>query len=280
MKKLFFLMCTLFLSGSTFAQIEAPQPSPFARMEQKVGLTDITLEYSRPSMKGREIFGNLVPYGKVWRTGANANTTITFSDDVEIDGEVLKKGTYGIYTIPNKESWDVMFYSNATNWGNPETWDESMVALKATAEVIELPFEVQTFTIFFDDLQSDSAIMSFVWGNVEAHLKIEVPTEAKTMSSIKKVMNGPGANDYFAAASYYHESGKDLKQALEWIKKATSMQPEAYWMLRRKSLIEAELGMKKEAIATAKNSLAAAEKAMNADYVKMNKDSLKEWGAL
>ena len=278
MKKLLLFLCTgIFFAGAS-AQITAPQPSPFTKVEQKVGLTDVTLEYSRPGMRDRQVFGNLVPFGEVWRTGANANTKITFSDDVEIGGKSLKKGTYALYTIPGKDSWEVMFYTDSNNWGNPEKWDDGKVALKTTAPVTQLPFPMETFTIFFDDLKNDGAVMKIVWENTVATVPFTVPTDSKTMASIEKVMNGPTANDYFAAGSYYHDSAKDNKKALEWVNKAIEMQDNApFWMLRKKSLIQADLGMKKEAIATAKQSMAAAEKAGNADYVKMNRDSLKEW---
>ncbi|WP_121344978.1 DUF2911 domain-containing protein [Gillisia mitskevichiae] len=280
MKKVFLFMCASIVAFSTSAQIEAPQPSPAAKVEQTVGLTNVTLEYSRPAVRERDIFGGLVPYGEVWRTGANANTKITFSDDVEIGGKTLAKGTYAIYTIPNKDSWEVMFYTDSSNWGNPQEWDESKVALKATAKVETIPFSMESFGIFVNELSNDGAVLDFVWANTAASLAFKVPTDARTLASIEKVMNGPGAGDYYSAASFYIESGKDLKQAHEWIKKATSMQEDAFWMWRRRSLIEAELGMKKEAISSAQKSMQLAEKAKNADYVKMNKASLKEWGAM
>ncbi len=281
MKKIVLLLIAGIVTLGATAQIQAPQPSPFTKVEQMVGLTDVTLEYSRPGMRDRQIFGNLVPYGEIWRTGANANTKITFSDDVKIQGKDLKKGTYALYTRPNKESWEVMFYNESNNWGNPAEWDENKVALKATAEVNQLPFEMETFTIFLGELSNDGAVMNIVWENTVASLPITVPTDSKTIASIEKVMNGPTAGDYFTAGSYYFDSGKDKKKALEWVNKAVEMQGDnAFWMLRKKSLIEADLGMKKEAVATAKRSLASAEKAGNADYVKMNRDSLKEWGAM
>lgn len=283
MKKLFLFLFAGVLSSAATAQIQTPQPSPFTKVEQKVGLTDVTLEYSRPGMRDREIFGNLVPYGEIWRTGANENTKITFSDDVEIDGKTLAAGTYAIYTRPEKESWEVMFYSDASNWGNPQEWDENKVALKATAQTEELPFEMETFTIFLDNLKNDSAVLNIVWANTVASLQINFPTDAKAMASIEKTMSGSDlkANDYFAAATYYHDTNKDNKKALEWVNKAIEMQGDnvPFWVLRKKSLIQADLGMKKEAIETARLSLAAAEKAGNKDYVKMNRDSLKEWGA-
>lgn len=273
-------MLLAFIAGSFAmqAQIEAPQPSPFTKVEQKVGLTDFTLEYSRPGVRGRTIFGDLVPYGKVWRTGANANTKISFSDDVKVGGKELAAGTYALYTIPDENQWEVIFYKDANNWGNPQDWKEDRVAAKAMAEVDELPFSMETFTIMIDDLTNDSAMLNIVWDQTVASLKIEVPTEKRAMASIERVMKGPGAGDYFAAASYYHDEGKDLDKAYEWIQKAVEMgNPDAYWVLRRKSLIEADLGKKKEAIATAKLSLEKAEKAGNADYVKMNKESIAEW---
>lgn len=158
----------------------APQPSPTGKIEQKVGLTDVTIEYSRPGMKGRSIFGDLVPYGKVWRTGANANTKITFGDDVKIGGKDLKKkGTYAIYTIPNQDSWEVMFYSKSDNWGVPQEWDDSAVALKAEASVSTLPFDMETFTIMIDDLSNDSGVIEFIWADKVASLPFQVPTEQK-----------------------------------------------------------------------------------------------------
>ena len=278
MKKLLQLFI-LFLGVSVSAQIQAPQPSPSAKVEQVVGLTTVTLDYSRPAMRGRTIFGDLVPYGEIWRTGANENTVISFSDDLEIQGKILKAGKYAIYTIPNKDSWDVIFYKSTNNWGNPQNWDDNMVALKAKAEVVEMPMEMQSFTILIDELTNDGATLNFLWENTVAFFNFSVPTEEKTMASIDKVMNGPGAGDYYAAAAYYHDAGKDLNKAWDWIVKATEANPNAYWMLRKKSLIAADLGKKEEAIEAAKKSLAAAEKAGNQDYVKMNKDSLEEWGA-
>ena len=279
MKKLFLFLCAGLLSSSVSAQIQVPQPSPFSKVEQVVGLTNVTLEYSRPGMRGREIFGNLVPFNERWRTGANANTTISFDTEMTIDGKSLAPGTYAIYTIPKQNEWEVIFYKDASNWGLPQEWDESKVALKAKAEVMELPFDMETFTISIDELQNDSAILNFIWDNTVAMLEFNVPTDKTTMASIERVMNGPTPGDYFAAASYYHDQKKDLEKAYKWIQKAVDVEEPAFYILRRKSLIEADMGKKEEAIKTARASLAAAEKAGNKDYVKMNQDSLKEWGA-
>ena len=276
-KNLFMLLAVVGITSTINAQIKTPQPSPAAKMEQVVGLTDVTVEYSRPAMKGRTIFGDLVPFGEVWRTGANANTKITFSEDVTIGEKELKKGTYAIYTIPNATSWDVIFYSDATNWGNPAKWDESKVALKTNVAVVPMPNKTESFTLTFDDVNNDSAVLGILWENTYVGVKFEVPTDKTTMKSIETALAGPTKNDYFQAATYYHTTGKDLKQALEWMKKATAGDDPAFWYLRRMSLIQADLGDKAGAIATAKRSLAGAEKAGNADYVKMNKESIAEW---
>jgi hypothetical protein len=280
MKKIFLFLVTGLCTMAVSAQVQVPQPSPSSQIEQQVGLTDVAITYSRPGMKGRSVFGDLVPFGERWRTGANSNTTISFSTKVKIEGKELPKGTYAIYTIPGKETWQIIFYQDSNNWGLPQEWKEEKVALKATAEVEELPFAVETFTIMIADLQNESATINFIWENTLATLPIEVPSNEMALNSIEQVMKGPSAGDYFAAASYYHDANKDLQQAYEWVKKAVEMgEPNAYWMLRRKALIEADLGKKSEAIATAKKSLAAAEKAGNKDYVKMNKEFLKKWGA-
>ena len=134
MKKIIALAFTLALFTSVNAQIQTPAPSPFTKIEQKVGLTDVTLEYSRPSAKGRKIFGDLVPFGKMWRTGANKNTIITFSDDVTVDRQTLKAGSYAIFVTPKQSSWDVIFYTDTENWGTPSEWDESKVAVKTTVK--------------------------------------------------------------------------------------------------------------------------------------------------
>ena len=281
MKKLLLGVAVFAMTFMSNAQIETPQPSPFSTIEQKVGLTDVTIEYSRPNMRGRTIFGDLVPYDKMWRLGANASTKVTFSDDVMVDGKTLKAGTYAVYASPGKESWDVVFYSEAGSWGLPQEWDESKVAAKVKAETYALPMQIETFTITLDDLTSNSANLGMMWSDVYAAVKFEVPTDKKVSAAIDRAMNGPTANDYYASAVYYSEEGKDIDKAMMWMDKAMEMTKEPrFWQLRQQSLIYAKAGKKDKAIAAAKKSLAGAEKAGNDDYVKMNKDSLKEWGAM
>ncbi len=281
MKKLLLSLFVASLTLSGNAQIKTPQPSPSAKLEQTVGLTEVKVEYSRPGVKGRKVFGNLVPYGKLWRTGANKNTIVTFSDDVTIGGKALKKGSYAIFTKPGASSWEVMFYSDTNNWGTPRKFDESKVALTTTAKVEKMPMTIETFTITIDDVKNGSAVLGILWENVYAGIKFDVPTDKAVSASIDQVMAGPAANDYYAAASYYMDEGKDIAKAQQWIDKAVEMTNDRprFWFLRKQSLIHAKAGDKKGAIKAAKASLMHAEKAGNEDYIKLNKDSLKEWGA-
>lgn len=282
MKKLGFLSLFALLALTLNAQMQTPQPSPSSELEQMVGLTEVEVEYARPSMKGRTIFGDLVPYGQLWRTGANKNTTVSFSDDVKIGGKDVKAGEYAIFTKPGEAVWEVIFYTDTENWGTPRNWDASKVAATVKVEVMKMPMKVETFTITIDDLTNNGANLGILWEDVYVGVPFEVPTAEKAQKSIESTMAGPSARDLYSAASYYYEEGLDMEKAREWIDKAVAMDTkgEQYWVLRRQSLIHAKLGDKKAAIAAAKKSLAAAEAAGNQDYVKMNKDSLMEWGAL
>ena len=278
MKKLFLLLLVCTFSYSVNAQIETPAPSPASKLEQKVGLTDITIEYSRPGVKGRKIFGGLEELGKIWRTGANARTKITFSDDVTVDGQTLKAGTYAIFTRPGEKTWDVYFYTEHQGGGTPQEWDDTKVAAKTTVEVHQVPFVVETFTIDINNIRNSSANLDLLWEQTYITVPFEVPTDATVMSAIEGTMNGPGFRDYYAAAGYYLSEGKDMVQAKKWIDKAMAMnETPRFWQLRQQSLIYAAAGDKKGAIELAKKSLAAAEKAGNAQYIKMNKESIASW---
>lgn len=264
------------LQAPVMAQISAPAPSPGAEFTQMVGLTEISVAYSRPGKKERTIFSKdgLVPFGDIWRTGANSATKISFSDDVKVAGAELSAGDYAILTRPMATSWEVMFFPyESTNWGS---YVEKNPAAAVEAEVEKLNRTVESFTIQIDALRNEGAILQFIWDNTVASLPIEVNTDDKVMASINRVMEGPSAGDYYAAASYYHDAGKDLKQALKWIQMANQAQPR-FWTLRKESLILADLGMTKEAIEVAKKSLKMAKEAGNKDYVRMNEASIAEW---
>lgn len=263
-------------------RVTTPQPSPFSKIEQKVGLTDVSIEYSRPGMRGRKIFGDLVPFGKKWRTGANANTKITFSTDVTVGGQTLKAGSYGIYTIPNKDQWEVLFYADSDKRGIPSDWDDNKVMAKTTVDVYPMPMPIETYTITIDDITSSSAVLGLLWENTYIGVPFEVPTDAVVMDIIDKVISGnPTSGDYYNAAIYYRDHDKDIQKASEWMEKAIAMmETPRFFHLRNQSLIYAKAGDKEKAIATAQKSLELSKEAKNDDYIKMNTDSLKEWGAL
>ncbi len=282
MKKLLLLFMACATVYSVQAQLETPQPSPAAKLQQKVGLTDITIEYSRPGVKGRKIFGGLEAFDKIWRTGANKNTTISFSTDATVDGQTLKAGTYAIFTKPGEETWDVYFYTDTENWGAPAEWDESKVAAKTSVKAYEVPFNVETFTIDINSITNNGGTLEFIWEKTYVGVPFTVPTDNAVLANINKVMSGPSVNDYFSSAVYYLQENKNIAQAKEWIDKAVEMTKEnpRFWILRQQSLIHAKAGETKSAIAAAKSSLELAKKAGNNGYVKMNQDSLKEWGAM
>lgn len=281
MKRILFTLAILIANLTIEAQVKTPAPSPKAVVNQVVGLTDVTLDYSRPSAKGRIVFGDLVPFGRLWRTGANANSLITFSDDVIIKGSILPKGKYAIYTTPKADMWEIIFYSTTDNWGTPENWDVNKVALSTNVDPVMLSTPVETFTMSINNLTNDSATLDIAWEKTMVSLKFEVPTQKTAMASIDKALAGPTAGDYYSSSQYLFNSGADLNKSFEYINKAISMSKAGedvpFWYLRLKSLIQAKMGDKKGAIDTAKLSLTNAEKAKNNDYVKMNNDSIKEW---
>ncbi|MEM6723278.1 MAG: DUF2911 domain-containing protein [Bacteroidota bacterium] len=272
------LIAAVTLAGTVNAQIVTPAPSPLAKLEQKVGLIDVTVEYSRPGKKDREIFGGLVPYGKKWRTGANKNTTIEFSGDVTIEGEALKAGKYAIYSIPNKDSWSIMFYKDTENWGVPREWDEEQVALTVEVKPAELIATFETFLINFDHLRNGSAHLQLIWENTMVNIKVETDTDTAVLANIKSVMGGPTQNDYYTAARYYYDSDKDLNKAAAWIAKANAANPK-FWMVRYEALIHAKMGDYAKAIEHAEHSKKLAEEAGNQNYVRNNTQSIEEWTA-
>ncbi|MCO6489238.1 MAG: DUF2911 domain-containing protein [Phaeodactylibacter sp.] len=261
------------------AQIRTPASSPSSELKQTVGLTDVTIAYSRPSVKGRAIFAEdgLVPFGKPWRLGANAATKFSFSEDVMIVGSKLKAGDYAVLATPGANEWKFMFYPyESGNWGS---YLEKEPA--ATVSVKPTPWDhnVETMTFHIGNIKPASADITFLWEETAVTLQLEVNTDEQVMSSIEGVMNGPSQNDYYAAASYYHDAGKDLNQALKWIEMATAGDSPRFWQVRRKALILADMGKKAEAIEAAKVSMKLAEEAGNEDYIRMNKKSIEEWTA-
>ena len=279
MKKLI-LSSFVCISLFTQAQVQTPKASPVAKVEQRVGLTDISISYSRPAMNGRKIFGELLPFGELWRLGANENTKITNSDILIFGSDTLKAGTYAIFARPNMDSWEVIFYTETTNWGLPEKWETSKVALTVNAKVKKMPMVTENLSITIDAMEFNSAVLNITWDKTQVSLPFTLNTKSKVLESIEKTLSASPvtANDYNQAASYYFTEQIDMKKALEWSTKAVEMKGvSAYWMTRLKSQLQAANGDYKGAIETAKISMEAAEKDGDQNYVKMNQSSIEEW---
>jgi len=280
MKKLIFLtaLLSLFAVANANAQIKTPAASPSCKVTQDVGLIKIDVAYSRPSAKGRKVFGELVPFGELWRTGANATTQVTFSDDASVGGTKLAKGTYVLFTTPGEKEWEVIFYKNLSISSNPgKDFKEEDVAARVKVPAQTLRDLVETFTINFNNLRNNGADLEITWEYTKVVVPITVDTDSKVMADIKATMEGPSANAYWAAGSYYYSEKKDMNQALAWVEKAMEKGGEKFWMVRQKALILAELGRYKDAIAAAEKSTELAKADGNADYQRMNEKSIAEW---
>lgn len=266
----------LLFTTSLSAQINTPSASPSAKFETTVGLTDVHVEYSRPGVKGRKIFAadGLVPYGEIWRTGANQATKITFGGDVMVGGKEVKGGSYAVLSKPMAKSWEVMFFPYES--GSWSSYKDKTPAVTVTAEAMTYPGKVENFTIIVDEYTMDGANLYMMWNKTMVALPIKTNVKEAVMADIERVMAGPSVNDYYAAASFMGDNG-DKQKALEYINKAIEMSGDnpRYWMVRRQGLIMADLGMKKEARAAFNKSMGLAKNAGNADYVRLNQKSLE-----
>jgi len=273
------LLALLILCGVTVsAQIETPAPSPLSTIEQKVGLSDVSITYSRPSVKGRTIFGDLVQYGEMWRWGANASTKFTTSDDIKIAGHDVPAGTYAMYAIPGQETWTIVIHKNTNYWGTggskyKESEDLVRFEVKANSSY---PVKVETMTFQFSNITTSGCDIEFMWENTQLSMKVETQVDAQVMKEIEMKMKGVSSATYYQAARYYYENDKDMNKAFEWINKAL-VDNEKFWMVRLKALIQAKMGDYAGAIETAKRSKTLAEEAGNKDYVRMNDKSIAEW---
>lgn len=258
--------CTVNAQG-----LKVPAPSPSQTIKQSFGLGEISVEYSRPAVKGRIVFGDLVPYGKVWRTGANAATKLTFSDDISFGDVPVKAGTYALYTIPGKSTWTVMLYSDLTLGGNTADYKQEKEVARISVPAKYTEAKTESFTINIAKVKPTTATLELLWENTRVPIKIATEIDGKVMKNIDAAM----ANDtrpYFQSASYYFDNNKDLGKAKMWVEKATEQNPKAYWVRLLKAKIELKMGDKKAAIATANEVVAMATEAKNDDYVKMAKE--------
>ena len=268
------------VSLASQAQVITPAPSPAATVSTVIGLTEVKVEYSRPKMKGRKIFGTgtefVTPYGSVWRTGANAGTVISFSDDVKFGGVDVPKGKYLVLTIPGATDWTVILYKDIALGGNTGDYSQANDQTRATVKADKLADKVEAFTIEIADLSENSkmANLQLMWENTSVKVPITVDFDKKVMASIEASTKVSPGNLY-NAANYYLDSGKDLKVALEWATTAAAARPEAYWIMHTKAKIQKAMGDKKGATESAMASRAVAEKEKDAAYMKLNDDLVK-----
>lgn len=274
MKKLIIAVFIASVCLSADAQLKTPAPSPAQTVKQEFGLSTVELSYSRPAVKGRKIFGDLVPYDAVWRTGANAATTLTFGDDVTIGGTKVPAGKYGLLTIPGKKSWTIII-SKQTDVTSPAAYKQDMDLVRLTANVAKVKSAVESFTIDFANITPTSCDLQISWDKSAVRFPITTEIDSKIMANIEKAMKAEKP-PYFQAAMYYMETGKDLNQALEWFNKAVEAQPNAFWVQHQWANCLAKLGKYSEAKAAATKSRELAAAANNNDYVTLNDKLLKE----
>jgi len=267
MKKILMVTLILGLMFRSYGQgIKIPAPSPGQTIKQDFSLSTIEVNYSRPVIKGRKIFGDIVPFGKLWRTGANSPTKFTFGEDVKVAGQSLKAGSYQVMSIPSEKSW-VIIFSKGTN--GVFNYNPAEDVLKVTVPSTALANSVESFSIQFSDVSANKLNIQLSWEKTSVSIPVETDVDAKIMGSIDRAMN-VDSKPYFESASYYFETGRDIKKALEWATKATESNPTAYWVFHLKAKIQVKIGDKVGAKATALKSIELAKAGKNDDYVALN----------
>jgi hypothetical protein len=273
MKKLLIIIAIVAGNFAYAQTLNTPQPSTTQTIKQNFGLASVELSYSRPNLKGRKAIGELVPFGKVWRTGANSATTLTFGDDVTIGDKKIAAGKYGLLSIPDKDNW-ILIITKQLDVTSPSAYKESEDVVRVNVKPIALANKIETFTMQFGNVKGSSCDLQLMWENTALALPISTDVETKVMAQIDNIMNKDNL-PYFNAAMYYMDNGKDLNQALVWFTKAADQNPSAYWVMHQKANCLAKLGKKQEAIAAATKSLQLATEGKNPDYVKLNEDLIK-----
>lgn len=255
-------------------QLRTPQPSTTQTVKQDFGLGNIELSYSRPNMKGRKVFGDLVPFDKVWRTGANSATTLTFSDEVMIGGTKIPAGKYGLLSIPSAKEWTIII-TKQTDVTSPAAYKQDMDVVRVKVKPMDLPWSFETFGMSFENIKDNSLELMIAWDKTLVALPITTDVDGKVMKQIETIMTKDN-RPYFAAAAYYADNGKDLNQAVAWFDKAIEQNPNAFWVYYQKAKALAKLGKKAEAMTVSAKSMELAKAAKNDDYVALNEKLQKE----
>lgn len=243
---------------ATAQQISFPQPSPTATVKQNFATSFVELSYSRPSVKNRVIFGGLVPYGEVWRTGANGATTIEFGQDVTINEQPVNKGKYGFLAIPGEKEWTIIITKDLNVTG-ASNYKQANDIIRVKAPVSTLAETHETFSIEINNITDNSFQLNLVWEKTKVGVQVNVDYDKELTAQIEKVMSND-SRPYYSAASYYYNNKKDMKKALEWINKADELTPNRYWIQTMKAKIQAENQLYTEAVETAESAKTNAEK--------------------
>ena len=255
------------------AKLDIPQTSPTATLKQRVGLTDIEITYGRPGMKGRAIFGALEPWGETWRVGANSATKVTFSTPVKLNGTAVPAGTYGLFALLGQDEWTIILNNVPNQWG-AYNYDAKNDVARVTAKPMHLSEAVETFTIDINDIRDQSATLNLAWENTRVPVKLEVDVVSTLVPQIETVLaSDTSKKPYVPAAMFYLENGLDLKKALAWMDAAIAEQPDAFYYVYRKGLVQEKMGDKEGALASAKASIEGANKAngaIKAEYLRLN----------
>ena len=274
MKRFFIITLLAGMFTNSHAQVKMPAPSPTQTIKQDFAMGSIEITYSRPSAKGRKVFGNLVPYNKLWRTGANAATVIKFTEPVDIKGKHVDTGSYALYTIPGNETWEIILNKGVKNWGI-DGYQESDDVIRVTAEPMKLDTKLETFTIQFGEIKPESCDLYLMWQKTAVLIPITANIKDKLKAQIDAAML-TDKKPYWAAAQFYNDYEKNNTKALENVTKAIEANPKAYWMWIFKARIQKEMGDKEGAVASSKESLKLATEAKNDDYIKINEEFLKK----
>ena len=275
MRKLIFVVICFAITFSVSSQsIKMPPPSPPQTIKQDFGISSIELSYSRPGVKGRKVFGDLVPYGAVWRTGANSATTIDFAGDVTIGTTKVPAGKYGLLTIPDKDNWTIII-TKQLDVTNPADYKQESDVVRVNIKPMTLKDKMETFTMQFANVKPSTCDLQMMWENTAVAMPISSDVETVVMKEIDEAMNKDN-RPYFQSALYYLNNGKDLNQAIAWFDKAITQQPDGYWIYHQKANALAKLGKKDEAKATAQKSIELAKEAKNDDYVRLNEKLLEQ----
>ena len=257
--------------------LETPQLSPRGYVEQIVGVMNVSVSYSRSGVKGRKIFGGLIPFGQVWRTGANEPTMVSFSDPVRMEGHDLAAGTYSLYTIPGEREWTIIINKKTLGFGIHDP-KEDLLSFTVTPSRTSATVETLTFT--FTDVSASSAAIELTWENTSVRFRVEFDVDGRVLPSIKKAMENPLADVagmYHQSAAYYFSTKKDLNAALEWVNKSLEMNKSPYFVWRLKAQIQAGLKDFQGAIATAETARQKAAEAGNHQVARLIEEAMAEW---